>query len=102
MDDTSKIRVRSAVSDAKSLPSHEEKLQSAVNEAESRAYSWHGKFGFDKTKLMMVCRKGNIVSPIVVLEGKTVVQINSHLHLGLAISSKLKWSDDIVDIVRSA
>ena len=100
-DDTL-IRVRSAVSDAKSLQSHEEKPQSAVNEAENWAYSWQGKFGSDKPKMLTVCWKGTTVSPIVVLEGKTVVQIYSLCHLGLAILSKLKCSDHITNIVRPA
>ena len=102
--------IRSYVKDGKTQKTHELSLQTAVRNAERWASTWHGKFGFEKTKITTVQgqRKKSAEAtmsnslPTIFIKGKEIKQVSSHRHLGVVLSSQLRWSVHLRSVLLSA
>ena len=98
------------VKNGKTQKTHELSLQTAVRNAERWASTWHGKFGFEKTKIITVQgqRKKSAEAtmsnslPTIFIEGKEIQQVSSHRHLGVVLSSQLRWSVHLRSVLLSA
>ena len=85
-------------------PSHLQVLQTAVDTAEEWAVSWGGRFGHSKTiqlafghKMHNVCQN----NPLYIEQQRITLALN-HKHLGIILSSTLRWSDHIAAITLKA
>ena len=73
-------------------------VQDAIDNAQSWALSWHGKFGYAKTDVIRLSSsvgKATSAAPIHVpdfaIDDSPLSLVDEHRHLGLTISSDLRW-----------
>ena len=81
-----------------------DKLQESVTNASHSAHSWRGQFCPGKTVLLPVGQTATTVcaSTSVVIEDEPIQVVTSHKHLGLIISSDLRWSSQIENLLQKA
>ena len=86
---------------APDCPSYQE-LQEAINCTEDWAESWHGKFGHAKTRILSTSQDQLLQALTPTINGQPIKIADSHRHLGVILSSNLKWSSHACNVLQTA
>ncbi len=80
-------------------------LQDAITAAETWALTWEGKFGHSKTKLLSIGKTSLAIvesDHYFEIGDEKIDQVKEHKHLGVYLTSDLRWSRHVEYITRNA